>query len=97
MAGVLFWEDASAPEDNKHFILSSNARQLLGTIYLPRGQLKIASIMPVADKSAYTAIVARTLQMSGSPTLVLNADYAGTDVPVPAGLGAIGGEVFLSN
>jgi hypothetical protein len=97
MAGVLFWEDASAPEDNMHFILSSNARQLLGTIYLPRGQLKIASIMPVADKSAYTAIVARTLQMSGSPTLVLNTDYAGTDVPVPAGLGAIGGEVFLRN
>ena len=68
---------------------------MLGTIYLPKGRLEIATMSPIADQSAYTAIVARSIRMSGSPTLVLNADYAATDIPVPAGIGPTGGEVFL--
>ena len=75
-------------------ILSSNAREMLGTIYLPKGRLEIATMSPIADQSAYTAIVAKSIRMSGSPTLVLNADYAATDVPVPEGIGPTGGEVF---
>ncbi len=95
MAGLLFWDSKDAPESKSHYILSSNARQLLGTIYLPRSRLEIASLKPVADQSAYTAIVARTIKMSGTPTLVLNANYAATDIPVPNGIGPTGGQVFL--
>ncbi len=95
LAGVLFFEDRSAPEGRVHRILSDDARVLLGTFYLSRGVLMVASLLPVADQSAYTAIVARKLQMAGNPTLVLNADYSATDIPVPEGVGPVGGTVFL--
>ncbi len=95
LAGILFFEDRSAPEGRVHRILSDDARVLLGTFYLSRGVLMVASLLPVADQSAYTAIVARKLQMAGNPTLVLNADYAGTDIPVPEGVGPVGSTVFL--
>lgn len=95
MAGLLFFEDRAAPLDRVHTILSANARTLLGTIYLPRGQLRVAALRPVADASAYTAIVVNKLQLNGSPTLTLNADYGATDIPVPAGVGPTGGQVYL--
>lgn len=95
MAGLLFFESRFAPEGRIHKIESSNARELLGTIYLPRGRLLVNSIKPVADQSAYTAIVAKDFEMSGSPKLVLNADYAATDIPVPEGVGPSGGQTFL--
>ncbi len=95
MAGLLFHEASDAPAGRTHSIESSNARQLLGTIYLPRGKFHVASVKPVADKSAYTAIVAKKFTMAGSPTLVLNADYGTTDIPVPDGIGPTGGTVYL--
>ena len=33
--------------------------------------------------------------MMGNPTLVLNADYSATDIPVPEGVGPVGSTVFL--
>ncbi len=42
----------------------------------------------MADASAWTVIVAKSLKLDGNPTLVLNTDYASTDVPVPDGVGA---------
>ena len=95
MAGMLMMEDRARAGTETYSILSANARTLLGTIYLPNGRLQVDSIMPIADDSAYTAIVARYLRMSGSPRLVLNANYSMTDVPVPEGIGAAGGQVFL--
>ncbi|MFN0022612.1 MAG: pilus assembly protein TadG-related protein [Parvularculaceae bacterium] len=95
MAGMLIMEDRERADTETYAILSANARTLLGTIYLPQGRLHVDSLMPVADASAYTAIVTRYLRLSGSPELVLNTDYALTDVPVPAGIGATGGQVFL--
>ena len=95
MAGVLFFEDRAAPANRNHIILSSNARTLLGTIYLPRGILNVAALQPVADASAYTALVVNRLTMAGSPTLALNANYSATDIPVPEGVGPTGGQVFL--
>ncbi len=95
LAGLLFFEDRNAPQDRIHRIMSDDARELIGTFYLPRGEFRVASLLPVADKSAYTAIVARKLSMAGSPTLVLNADYDQTTVPVPAGVGPVGGGTYL--
>lgn len=94
-AGLLFFEDRDAPLDRRHRIMSDDARTLLGTFYLPRGILEVTTAMPVADQSAYTAIVARRINLTGGPTLVLNSDYALTDIPVPDGIGPVGGTVLL--
>lgn len=95
MAGMLVMENRGRSSVEDYSILSANARTLLGTIYLPNGRLRVDSLMPIADDSAYTAIVTRYLRMTGSPQLVLNTDYTLTDVPVPEGIGSSGGQVFL--
>jgi hypothetical protein len=94
MAGLLIFEDRNAARIENHQITSDNARMLLGTIYLPNGTLKIDSEAPIADKAAYTAIIARSIKLFEGPTLHLNSNYQATDVPVPEGLG--GEQVHLS-
>jgi Flp pilus assembly protein TadG len=86
LAGILFFEDRNAPPLRIHRIGSNDARNLLGTIYLPVGILLVDANAPVADNSAYTAIVVRSLQLREGPNLVLHSDYQTTDVPVPDGL-----------
>ena len=109
-AGLLFFEDRnvphsfsfnpfyleSLPEDVRvHRISSNDARNLLGTIYLSKSVLLIDSNAPVADASAYTAIVTGRLWLQAGPILTLNADLTDTKVPVPDGL--LGTEPVLSN
>jgi len=95
LAGILFFEDRSAPEGRVHLIASDDARKFIGAFYLPRGVLRVDTNQAVADASAYTAIVARRIELGGKPTLVLNSNYAATDVPTPEGVGPVGAEVFL--
>lgn len=95
MAGLLMFEARSQDTRAIHEILSDDARNLLGTLYLPRGRLHIDANNPIADKSAYTAIVARKLTLYGGPHLVLNANYDLTDVPVPHGIRGTGQPVSL--
>ena len=94
MAGILIFDDRGGKLD-KHRIYSNNARQLLGTIYMPNGALYIDAKKPIADKSAYTVVVARTVEIFDGPDLVLNADYNATSVPVPKGVGPNGSTVRL--
>ena len=69
-------------------ISSDAARKLLGTIYIPSATLRISGgNAQVADRSAWTVIVAKSVKMEGSPSLVINANYAGSSVPVPKGVG----------
>ncbi len=96
MAGLLIFEDPRITVKMKHRITSDDARVLLGTIYLPVGTLLVDAKQPVADQSAYTAIVAQSLELNGGPNLVLNANYDMTNVPVPAGI-AGSSQVILSN
>lgn len=77
-------------------IISNNARTMLGTIYLPAGRVVIDADKPVADQSAYTVIVARQVNLYEGPNLYLNANYEGTSVPVPKGVGPLSGRVVLS-
>ncbi len=77
-------------------IISDNARTMLGTIYLPSGRVVIDAKKPVADQSAYTVVVAQQVNLYEGPNLYLNANYEGTSVPVPKGVGPIGGRVVLS-
>ena len=95
-AGILIWEDAATTTPNiMHYIYSTHAHNLLGTIYFPNGNLMIGSPNAVADQSAYTIIVAKTLSLVASPNLNLNANYNATNVPVPAGLGPTSQGAFL--
>lgn len=95
MAGLLFFGSRSqSGVDYK--ILSDHARNLLGTIYLPQGSLTIDANAPIADQSAYTAIVAQQLRANAGPTVVLNTNYDATDVPVPDSIRGVGQPVALS-
>lgn len=87
LAGLLFFQDGATAGINSRFrVLSNNARVLLGTIYLPEAEFYVDATSPIADKSAYTVIIANKFQLSDGPELVLNTDYAATDVPVPSGV-----------
>lgn len=87
LAGILFYEDRNSPINQKHEVLSNDAKVLLGTLYLPQGELNIGATKPVAAESAYTIVVARRFTLSAGPTMVLNAKYGSTNIPVPEGVG----------
>lgn len=96
MAGILVSEDRANSGGLVHSIMSDDARTLLGTIYLPRGRLHVGANKPVADKSAYTIVVANRFSLSEGPTMVLNTNYGGTDIPVPEGVGPLSNKAILS-
>jgi len=73
---------------NTFTISSDSAHKLEGAVYIPDATLLVTGTgNQVADQSAWTVVVAQALQLQGSPNLVINANYAGSNVPVPAGAG----------
>jgi Flp pilus assembly protein TadG len=94
LAGILFIE-TSTGRPGTFRISSNDARTLLGTIYLPRSTFVVDADRPVAGESAYTVVVAREIRIAERSQLVLNTDYAATDVPVPDGVGPHS-EIILS-
>ncbi|UDF05019.1 pilus assembly protein TadG-related protein [Asticcacaulis sp. AND118] len=68
-------------------IKSDRVSQLLGTIYIPNAELEIETAGSVAQDSAWSVIVARTITLRKDPVLVINKNYAGSGVPVPEGVG----------
>lgn len=99
MAGLLFFSNKSNPLAKEvglgaglrdgHVIRSDNARELVGTIYLPDDKLVIDGNTPVADRSDYTVIVAKAFELNNGPNLVLQTDYTSSDIPVPEGIGPV--------
>ncbi len=87
MAGLLFFEDRTTTFATYHQITSKDARNLVGTMYLPNSKLLIDSRDPVADRSDDTIIIARKFELRDGPELVLNTDDADSDSPVPDGVG----------
>jgi Flp pilus assembly protein TadG len=87
MAGMLFFEDRDVLFKFPHIIASNNARNLVGTIYLPGNTLQINSTDPIADQSDYTVIIAKKFEMKDGPELILNTDYENSPIPVPEGVG----------
>jgi len=55
---------------------------------LPDDKLVIDGETPVADLSEYTVIVAKAFELNNGPNLVLQTDYASSDIPVPDGAGS---------
>lgn len=75
-------------DNTQDFIISADhVETLLGVIYVPSARLIVEGKADVARDSAWTVIVAKELQLNGSPSLFINANYGGSDVPVPAGVG----------
>jgi hypothetical protein len=68
-------------------IASNNVSQLLGTIYIPNAQLVVNTSGNVAQDSAWSIIVANSIQLTQNPNLVINTNYVGSGVPVPSGVG----------
>lgn len=96
LAGLLIFGSRAQPDGLTYSILSDDARVLIGTIYLPKGELRVDATSPIADQSAYTAIVADKMRLYGGPHLVLNTNYDQTDVPVPKGIRGAGQPVALA-
>ena len=72
-------------------ISSDNVESLIGVLYVPAAQVIVEGRADVARDSDWTVIVAHKLQLTGSPSLIINANYNASRVPVPAGVGARGG------
>ncbi len=96
MAGLLFFEDRNDTPLKQHRIRSYKAEVLLGTIYMPNAILIVDAKQEIAGGSAYTAIVVRKLLVGQQTNLIINADYSATDIPVPDGLGQVGGNIILA-
>lgn len=75
-------------ENDKDFKISSDhVDSLLGVIYVPAARLMIEGGKDIAKNSDWTVIVAQSIELKGSPSLVINANYAGSEVAVPDGVG----------
>ncbi|MGL4397149.1 MAG: TadE/TadG family type IV pilus assembly protein [Hyphomicrobium sp.] len=96
MAGLLVFAGRSQSSSLQYEILSDDARVMVGTIYIPSGELRIDATNPIADNSAYTAIVADKMRLYGGPHLILNTNYNNTEVPVPDGIRGAGQPVALT-
>lgn len=86
LAGILFFDHHEATPGRKHVIKSGDAQNLLGTFYLPNSTLLVDAGGYVAKKSAFTVVIAWTVEVLGKSKLELNSNYSDTDVPVPDGL-----------
>ncbi|HLI66998.1 MAG TPA: pilus assembly protein TadG-related protein [Caulobacteraceae bacterium] len=70
-------------------ISATSAEKLEGTIYIPAATLHVqGTANRVAQQSAWTVVVAQSIQLSGSAHLIINSSYATSSVPVPNGVGA---------
>ncbi len=96
MAGLLMFTSRSQDASLRYKILSDDARVMVGTIYVPQGELIIDASNPIADQSAYTAVIADKMRLYGGPHLVLNTRYSETEVPVPDGIKGAGQPVVLA-
>ncbi len=65
--------------------------RLLGVVYVRNGFLEVSGEGVAAEDSAWTVIVARQIITKSSARIRINADYEGSDVPVPNGVGPSGG------
>ena len=94
LAGFLI---ATGRNNTKRFTISSSkVRELLGTIYIPGSEFYISSSGNVAQDSAWSVIVAKSLTLDNNPVLVINNNYAGSNVPVPEGVGPSSGAPRLA-
>ncbi len=96
MAGILFFQDRNSPRGTDFEISSADARTLVGTIYLSRGNLLVRGKSRFAEVSDWTAIIAQNIRFEDGPLVKLHSDYSGSDIPVPGGIAAQSAKVYLT-
>jgi hypothetical protein len=90
LSGILFYEDRNSIGGRQFAIRSKDAERFEGTVYLPQGTLFVDKDSRIGQLSNWTAMIARRIHLGSGPDLVVNSDYANSDVPVPDGIeGAI--------
>ncbi|MEO1066102.1 MAG: TadE/TadG family type IV pilus assembly protein, partial [Pseudomonadota bacterium] len=95
MAGILFFEDRSAPIGRRFIMRSKDAERFEGTVYLPRGEFFVDKKSRVGQKSNWTAIIVQDFRVGEGPNIEVNSDFAASDVPVPEGIVPNSGRVLL--
>jgi Flp pilus assembly protein TadG len=61
--------------------------EMTGTIYVPNAELTLEGEQNAAQASDWTVMAVQKLHLHGSPVVQINANYNGSDVPVPSGVG----------
>lgn len=79
---------ATTRDYTSDFKLNSNPiSKITGAIYVPAAMFLIEGDKQAAASSDWTVIAAKKIKLAGQPNLVINANYAGSMVPVPNGVG----------
>jgi len=73
LAGILFFEDRSITSTETNDFTGSSSMTLNGALYFPTGALKYSG---GNASTAYTIVVADTIDMSGASSATVNADYS---------------------
>ena len=87
-AGILVFQDRNVADGTVHLFNSDSGSSIVGAVYLPNGKVMINSGSTLGPASAFSSFIARTFEINSDSHLVLNSDYAATDVPPLAALGA---------
>lgn len=66
---------------------SDSITELTGAIYVPNAELEIQGGKRAAQASDWTVMTAKALKLTNKPQIQINANYGGSSVPVPAGVG----------
>lgn len=78
---------ASRDRTNELKIEADHVEKLTGTVYVPNATLNIDGAGQAAQASDWTVMAAQALKLSNAPQVQINANYYGSDVPVPTGVG----------
>ena len=66
---------------------SDQITKMTGTIYVPTATLEVKGSAKSGNNTPWTVIDAKSLLVDGGAQLVINANYAASNVPVPTGVG----------
>ena len=94
-AGMVFFQQRNISGADFSILNSDSTSKVEGVIYLPSTSLKLNSNGNLSAATPWTSVIADKIEVNSISTLRLNANYAASTVPVPAGLGG-GGKVRLT-
>ena len=68
-------------------LMSDFITGITGTVYVPTATLSVQGTARTGSTTPWTVITAQNLTVNGGAQLVINANYAASNVPVPVGVG----------
>jgi Flp pilus assembly protein TadG len=86
-AGMLVYADPAPSKSTKHNVTSDTTLSYEGAVYLPDGELEITGdATTTTTTGGWSSFSARTIKTTGTGNIIINSDYASSDVPLPNGL-----------